>query len=173
MLTQRQENFTLNLFNGMTQRDAWIKAGYSSKYTMAIVDKNACEMANSSKIQVRLAELRKDATSGVVMTVQKRMERLSSIADEELFGSSGSITRGSNIQAIAELNKMDGSYAPDKLDVSGEILITPNMRALAAKEMLEIREEEDKLLNAVQEQGTRQTMAQDSNEEAKGSSEAK
>lgn len=32
--------------------------------------------------------------------------------------------------------------------VKGEILITPDMRALAAREMLEIREEETKLLNA-------------------------
>ena len=44
-------------------------------------------------------------------------------------------------------NRLEGKV-PDKLEstVSGEILITPNMRALAAREMIEIKEEEAKLL---------------------------
>ncbi|KKN64744.1 hypothetical protein LCGC14_0488760 [marine sediment metagenome] len=56
------------------------------------------------------------------------------------------LAKEGKIEAIREyIDRTDGKV-PSELKVEGEILITPNMRALAAKEMIEIKEEETKLL---------------------------
>ncbi len=84
MLTQKMENFVNNLFQGMTQREAWIQAGYSSKYAMKIIDENACRMANTNKIKTRLEELRQAAKSALVLTAIERKEILSEIGRARL-----------------------------------------------------------------------------------------
>ena len=136
-LTQKQELFTQNLFKGMSQRDAYTGAGYSSEQLPDTLDRNAFELARSNKIVARLEELNERTEDKSVATVTERKQRLTEVLRDKAQ---------TPIHAIAELNKMDGSYAPDKLDIRGEILITPNMRALAVKEMLETKEEEARLL---------------------------
>jgi len=84
MLTQKQENFVNNLFKGMTQREAWIQAGYSSKYALTLIDSHACRLAKRDKIQARLEELRNEASSHTVMTEIQRKERLSEFAKANL-----------------------------------------------------------------------------------------
>lgn len=84
MITQRQELFALYLFEGMTQRDAWIKAGYSSNYDVALIDTHACALANSDKIKTRLAELRKPAEDKSVMNILERKQRLTEIGRARL-----------------------------------------------------------------------------------------
>jgi len=79
-LSQKQETFTLNLFKGLTQRESWIQAGYSSNYSLAIVDKHACELANKGKIKERLAELREEAKTPLIADYRERQEILSEIA---------------------------------------------------------------------------------------------
>lgn len=78
-LTTKQEQFTLNIFSGMTQREAWIQAGYSSNYSMAVVDSNACALFHTSKIQARFKTLQDKAESDKIMEVKERKERLSEI----------------------------------------------------------------------------------------------
>lgn len=68
MLTQKQETFTLCLFQGLTQRQAYIKAGYNPPSTPAILDVRASELAANSKVIVRLAELRQKAEDASVAT---------------------------------------------------------------------------------------------------------
>lgn len=136
MLTQKQELFTLNLFKGMTQREAWIQAGYSSNYAMAIVDKHACELANAGKIKGRLAELRLPNVNSTKMLVQEREEKLSSIARD---------VKGDNIRAIQELNKMDGSYSPEK-HLLGVIVTTPEGLLEAQERLLKAQQDTKALL---------------------------
>jgi len=148
-LTYKQEQFCLNLFKGMTQRNAWINAGYSSNYDLAIVDVRASELAAKGKVKVRLAELREQASSPLVMAETARKERLSEIArakltnfvkiegdaleidlngednaalqevsieewrggkDQRVQSRTSKVKLINPIQAIAELNKMDGVY---------------------------------------------------------------
>lgn len=82
-LNQRQEIFCLNLFQGMTQREAWIQAGYSNRYKVAWIDSHACNLARQAKIQARLAELRDEVKAALVKntiaTVEERKERLTEI----------------------------------------------------------------------------------------------
>lgn len=79
MLTQKQEQFCLNLFQGLSQREAWVKAGYSSKYAPALIDSHACVLANQEKVKQRLAELRQKAEDAAITTVIQRKKILSQI----------------------------------------------------------------------------------------------
>ena len=104
-LTQKQENFTQNIFKGMTQRDAWIYAGYSSKYALALVDVHACHLANRDKIKIRLEELRGEVKSNNIMTVTQRQERLSEISRANLtdfVDKEGNITLESDNQGALQ-----------------------------------------------------------------------
>lgn len=83
-LTPKQEKFVQNIFSGMIQREAWIKAGYSSSYPVPYIDSHACALFNSGKIQARYKELRDLAASGKVMLFTERQERLSEIARARL-----------------------------------------------------------------------------------------
>ena len=83
-LTQRQENFCLNVFSGMPQREAYLKAGYSPNSSLAVIDVNASKLAKNNKVLLRLEELRSKAESDKIMSVQERKERLSEIARARL-----------------------------------------------------------------------------------------
>jgi len=115
-LTPKQEKFVQNLFNGMSQRKAYIQAGYSDNSSDAVIDVRACELAKSSKVSGRLSELQKAAEEKAVMTRAEILARLSDIAREEITNRHGVPIRGSNLQAMAELNKMQGHYAPEKFE---------------------------------------------------------
>jgi len=78
-LTQKQETFTQNLFKGMTQREAWIQAGYSSNYALSLVDSHACRLANRDKIKARYAELTQKAEDESIATVKERKQILTEI----------------------------------------------------------------------------------------------
>ena len=124
-LTKRQENFALNLFLDMPQREAWGKAGYSTNYSLAVLDVNASRLANSTKVKLRLAELRKKAEDESVATVLERKQKLTEIIrgnllDYQEVGADGgylSIGRDSpNTGAISEITSRteydkDGSNA--------------------------------------------------------------
>jgi len=113
LLTQKQENFTLNLLKGKTQRESWIQAGYSSKYPLVYIDSHACSLANSGKIEARLAELRAEVAatvkSSLIADIKERQERLTQFVREDIV-KEGTPIRTSNISSIAELNKMDHIY---------------------------------------------------------------
>ena len=143
-LTQKQENFTQNLFKGMYQRDAYIDA-YHPTYAMMTIDANASRLANNEKVKARLDELNLLTQDETVATVIERKQRLTEIIRDR---------SPSTIQAIAELNKMEKVYeAGILIDNRTQILITPGMRTLAAREMMEIKEEEAKLLEGDDAQG--------------------
>lgn len=79
-LTPKQELFTRNLFKGMTQREAWIQAGYSSKYPLADIDTHACHLANKDKIQTRLTELNAKLEDAAIMDKQELLKTHTEIA---------------------------------------------------------------------------------------------
>lgn len=105
-LTPKQERFCLNLLQGMSQREAYIKAGYSPNTKPEAMDVRACELAKVSKVQVRLAELLSRTQNDAIMSVIERKERLSEIARAKLpdfVAESGAITLDNdNNSAISE-----------------------------------------------------------------------
>jgi hypothetical protein len=74
------------------------------------ITNNAYQLTKNNDVAARMLELRNMAAEPVIMGVIKRKKRLSDIAEENIIQKNGIPIRSWNLQAIAELNKMDGSY---------------------------------------------------------------
>ncbi len=78
-LTQ-QEKFTRNIFNGMSQRAAYIDAWPSSKTnSIVVVDAKASRLARSAKVEARLEELRKRAEDASIATAIEIQQALTEV----------------------------------------------------------------------------------------------
>ena len=159
-LTQKQENFCLNILQGMSQREAYIKAGYSSKQSLVTIDRNACGLLKNNKVLTRLEELRQKTQNDKIASVTERKEILSEIAranmtnfvevgqdgawfnidntnlnsraiqsvqSKTVLGKEGAddavfirVNLHNPIDAIKELNKMDGVYADNTMVVNND-----------------------------------------------------
>ena len=84
-LTQKQTIFALNIFEGKSQREAWKEAGYSTRYPIAHIDRDASLLANSPKILQRLEELNKRTEDASVMNVLERKQVLTEIGRGKLI----------------------------------------------------------------------------------------
>lgn len=85
MLTQKQENFVNDIFNGMPQRDAYINR-YSTKNMLSTtIDRAACQLAQNSKIATRLEEMRQEVKGSLIAGEIERREILSEIARGDLL----------------------------------------------------------------------------------------
>ena len=117
-LTQKQENFAQNLFQGMSQRQAYIKAGYSSNQLPATLDRHAKDLADNDKILTRLEELNNVTLTPLVMSVQERKEKLSKIARAEItdfVDDEGNVDlTGDNNAALAEITITEWQVGKDK-----------------------------------------------------------
>jgi len=107
MLTAKQEKFVNNLFQGMSQREAWVEAGYSSKYSVADIDSHACRLANQDKVKTRLEEMRQATKSELIATEIERQEKLSELYRIPVERKP---TPKEVVMAIAEHNKMTKVY---------------------------------------------------------------
>jgi len=121
-LTLKQHRFVLALYEGMTQRQAWIRAGYSSNYPDINIDVNACKLANTTRIKQRYNELIElGMTSPAIATVQERKSILTDIARNG--------DPKHQIPAISEHNKMDQVYSTSPIgntDVKLVIVVDGN-----------------------------------------------
>jgi len=131
----KQEKFVNYIFKGCNHREAYTKAGYSIKSTLAVLDSNASRLANTEKVLARLAELQQKAEDASVMSVLERKKRLTEFANETIESKFG-IVRTSNIAAIAELNKMEKVYddAP-KVQILNQTFIQNNLSTLSDEEL--------------------------------------
>ena len=149
-LTQKQENFCLNILQGMSQREAYIQS-YKPNYAITTIDANASRLASNEKVLKRLTELREKAQNNKIASVIERKEILSEIArasmtnfvevgqdgawfnidntnlnsraiqsvqSKTILGKDGAddavfirVNLHNPIDAIKELNKMDGVYS--------------------------------------------------------------
>lgn len=102
-LTAQQEKFAQAIaLEDMSQADAYRSAYNTSKMTDEVIWVKASELANSGKVSVRIAELRKQAMTPKVMNAQKRREKLTELAESD--------DPNTAMKAIDLLNKMDGEY---------------------------------------------------------------
>ncbi len=79
MLTQKQELFALNLFRGMSQREAYIQAGYSPRMSPAAIDVEASRLADNPNVSLRVAERRRKAEDDAISTEKERRKVLTQI----------------------------------------------------------------------------------------------
>jgi hypothetical protein len=83
-LTIKQENFVRYLMEGMNQREAYVKAGYAFKSSLAVMDSNASRLASSEKVAIQLTKLRKRAEDASVSSVLERKQILTEIERADL-----------------------------------------------------------------------------------------
>ena len=107
----QHEKFAQLLFSGKSQEEAAIEAGYKAKWARSC----ASHLATKATIKGRVTELFEALASKKIMSKQERMEMLSQIARDpfKYVADTASV-----IRAMAELSKLDGSYAPEKHDVN-------------------------------------------------------
>ncbi len=101
----RHERFCLEIVNGCTQTEAARRAGYSVCNPVVTY-----RLVNYPDVQSRIKELREATASVRILSAVQRKERLSDIAQAK------DAKYRDAIEAIAELNKMDGAYAPARTE---------------------------------------------------------
>jgi len=114
-LTPKQETFVQGLFKGLSQRKAYIEAGYKHLgKTEGYIDKLACELAKDSKISGRLQELKDEVTNkNIADEIEIAEFYTSQIRNKEL--------ESRDRRAAADsLAKTKGMFK-DKVEHSGEI----------------------------------------------------
>lgn len=103
MLTPKQEQFVKNIvYEGMTYTAAYKDAYNTSGMTDKTVNERASRLKDEYKISARIQELRAEIDSPKIMTVTKRAEKLTSLAESE--------DPNVAMKAIDLLNKMTGEY---------------------------------------------------------------
>lgn len=103
MLTPKQEQFCKNIvLNGMNYSEAYKDAYDASRMTDKSVNERASRLKDEVKIKSRIQELRAEIDSPKIMTVNKRAEKLTSLAESD--------DPNVAMKAIDLLNKMTGEY---------------------------------------------------------------
>ena len=104
----RHEAFAQALAKGMTATDAYAEAGYKGDRTAA------SRLSTNVNIATRVDQIKNRVAEKAEWTAADRLSALKTISD-----ASAKDDRRTAIAAIAEANKMQGSYAPAKRELSG------------------------------------------------------
>ena len=103
----RHERFAQELAKGKSASEAYRVAGYKPD------DGNAIRLTGNDKVKARLAELSERIAEKAEWTAADRLASLKTIHDAQAKADPRVA-----IAAIAEANKMQGSHAPAKTEVS-------------------------------------------------------
>ena len=124
MLNAKQERFIQNIVKGMSQREAY-KDAYKAKYKDEVIDVRACELFNSSKVQVRYKELINQLEDKSIMSAKERMKWLTDVINGDILEDVPVMTDikedkantikcptkiDTKLKALDTLNKMSGEY---------------------------------------------------------------
>lgn len=111
----RHEAFAQALAKGKSATEAYAEAGYAESRSAA------SRLSTNVNITKRVDEIKNRVAEKAEWTAADRLLALKTIYDV-----SATADRRTAIAAIAEANKMQGSYAPSKVDanVSGEVSVT-------------------------------------------------
>jgi phage terminase small subunit len=105
----RHEAFAQALAKGMTATDAYAAAGYKGDRTAA------SRLSTNVNVSQRVGEIKSRVAEKAEWTAADRLSALKSIFDREAEKDARVA-----ISAIAEANKMQGSYAPSKSELTGK-----------------------------------------------------
>lgn len=117
-LTAAQEEWCRLVVQGVSKGDAYRKAFNKSGASAAAVSKAAARLSHNEGILSYLSVLRGQADRRAVLSREERMRMLSSSAS--LCHEGGQVNE--MVRCIAELNKMDGAYEAEKVQVEVETL---------------------------------------------------
>jgi len=118
-LNERQRVFARALAEGASQAAAYRKAFDCKGKSAAAVASNASRLAKNDKVREFVAQLGAAADARAVLGRQERMEWLSRLVEvAERSGEPAAVANG--IRAVQELNRMDGAYAPERVEARVE-----------------------------------------------------
>ena len=117
MLTPKQEKFVKSIvLEGMNYSDAYRSAYNTKAMSDKTVNEKACRLKDQDNIRARIKELSAEIDSPKIMTVTKRAEKLSTLAESE--------DANVAMKAIDLLNKMTGEYVQKvEAEVTREVVI--------------------------------------------------
>jgi len=96
------------MVTGETAVKAYALAGYTG-----IPEDNAHKIPENPRFQDYLAELKQESRTEAVISRSRALELLSEIAQDKV-----NVTPSERIRAIAELSKMEGWNAPDRIEAT-------------------------------------------------------
>lgn len=117
-LTPKQEKFVVHIVEGLSQREAYIRAGYSTEgKTDEYIDKKACELFANGKVKGRYKELMNEHKDKALWTREEAVRDLiwiknQSRRDIEVIGVKQA-NSNAFINAIKELNVLEDLYPKD------------------------------------------------------------
>jgi hypothetical protein len=112
MLTARQEAFCRNLAQGLSQFEAYRKAGYRSKGRNA-TDAHAARLARNGKVKKRLNELKGEAAKQTAKTVASLVAEL----DEVIVFARQCNNPSAMVAAIVQQGRLLGLESPRQLEI--------------------------------------------------------
>lgn len=113
-LTPLQVRYCQERAKGETQRQAYIKAGYSSRGNDQTLDSNASRLESDPKISAKIEYLQSMVDNNALLTTEQRQAAL---VDIYLDDSKGTNAR---LKALDMLNRMAGDYV-DKQQIDATV----------------------------------------------------
>lgn len=127
----RHEAFAQGIAEGMKKKDAYTAAfPNSQRWKDQTIYNRASELAKREEVAERVQELQQQATNETILSITRRKEILSQMAEDKQESSQA------RIKAIDTLNRMEGVYT-ENVNVNGTInnpfagLSTDELRRLA------------------------------------------
>ncbi|WPC07999.1 terminase small subunit [Globicatella sp. PHS-GS-PNBC-21-1553] len=122
-LTAKQEKFVQGLISGLSQRQAYIEAGYATKgKSNTTIDANASRLFKNSKVLTRYDELMEEHKQKALWTREESIQNLKWLVDKARDSierhDKGYVRQGTAnalIGALQELNKLEKIYPLDQL----------------------------------------------------------
>lgn len=159
-LTERQKAFARGVFEGLSQREAYKRAYNCSTKKDKTVDELASRLARNAKVKEYLEEMNNEVEKFAILSKKERMEWLSRVVTTpinavdgesdlcqefvESEGPNGCTTKvkmPSKIDAIRELNRMDGAYEPDRVEVKSEFSFSSLLKSLPSDPLVRVTED--------------------------------
>lgn len=145
MLTTKQEKYVQGLVAGLSQRQAFIDAGYSTKNkSESYIDKEASILFKNRKVSVRYNELIEEMKNKALWTREEAVNELlwlkDTAKDDIIKKGYRQANSTSFINAIKELNSLNDTY-PDKkqiIEMSGNMNVNNPYEELSADELREL-----------------------------------
>ena len=118
MLTKKQEQFALNVFNGMSYADAYREVYDCENCNNDTIYREAHELAKNHKVATRIKELRDEALEPYIMSAKERLKWLTEIVKD-----TEQSTRD-RLSASDQMNKMQGEYVQKiEADVNQDVVV--------------------------------------------------
>lgn len=131
MLTTRQEKFVQGLVGGLSQRKAFIEAGYSVEgKSEGYIDTEACKLFKNPKVFHRYQELMDEHKEKALWTREEAVKELKWLYKQAIKSikeqDEGYVRQGTSsalLGAIQELNKLEDLYPSERhqLEHIGEV----------------------------------------------------